>query len=339
MDSMERVMAALACRPYDRVPVFPQVGDHAGKLCGYDITEMFDDPDKAVKAHLNALELYQYDVVTIQVETSWPIVEACGGTVTYPPGKAPWITKHPVENAEEIQNLAMPDFQKFQRVANILDGTKKLKETAGVPVAAFVTGPITMGFHLFGYEDAAKVIPKNKKFLSELTKKAAEIICAYARLIKSSGADMIVICEHDAQMVSPMYIKKYSLPNLQEVFQVFEHNVLHMCGNVVKHLEANRDGLKNLAGLRCISVGPEVDMNALRTLVGSSIGVIGNIDHINLIPNAETEEIDRICRKVIEENKDAPGFMLAPGCEITVDTPQENIKAFVDSVKKYGRTG
>ena len=31
MDSRQRVMAALTRQPYDRVPVFPQIGDHAGR--------------------------------------------------------------------------------------------------------------------------------------------------------------------------------------------------------------------------------------------------------------------------------------------------------------------
>ncbi len=339
MDSKERVTAALQRRPYDRVPVFPQIGDHAGRICGYDITEMFDNPAKAVKAHINALNLYQYDVVTLQVETSWPIVEACGGAVTYQTGKAPWIETHPIQSVDEIEALRVPEFKKFKRVANILDGTKDLKETAGVPVAAFVTGPITMGFHLFGYEDAVKVIPKNKDFLPRLTQKAASIIFSYAQLIKDAGADLLVICEHDAQMVSPMYIKKFSLPNLREIFQVFEHNILHMCGNVMKHLESNIEGLKELSGLSSISVGPEVDMQSLRSLLGNTIGVIGNIDHINLIPNSEPQEIDAVCGKVIEENKNAAGFMLAPGCEITVDTPEANIRAFVNAAKKYGVMG
>lgn len=337
MDSKQRVMAALTRQPYDRVPVFPQVGDHAGRLLGYDISEMFNDSEKAVKAHLEALALYRYDVVTIQIETSWPIVEACGGEVTYPAGKSPWITKHPLLGpVEEIADFQIPDFSNCKRVVNLLAGTEKLKAETDVPVAAFVTGPLTMGFHLFGYEDGVKVLAKNKEFLPALTRKASEIIVAYARLVKEAGADLLVICEHDAQMVSPMYIKKFCLPHLPEILQVFDHNILHACGKVTKHFEINAAGLQKLAGLSAVSVGSDVDMAALRTALGGSISVIGNIDHINLIPNANPLEIARVCGQVVKENKNEPGFMLAPGCEITVDTPSENVKAFVEAAKIEG---
>ena len=337
MDSRQRVMAALARQPYDRVPVFPQLGDHAGALLGYDISEMFNDSEKSVKAHLEALALYQYDAVTVQIETSWPIVEACGGEVTYPTGKSPWITKHPLLGpVEEIPDFPIPDFSKCERVVNLLAGTKKLKAETDVPVVAFVTGPLTMGFHLFGYEDGVKIIAKNKEFMPILTSKATEIIVAYARLIKEAGADLLVICEHDAQMVSPMYIKKFCLPHLPKILQVFEYNILHACGKVMKHFEVNAAGLQKLTGLNAVSVGADVDMAGLRALLGDSISVIGNIDHINLIPNAEPAEIARVCGQVVKENKDVPGFMLAPGCEITVDTPSANIKAFVDAAKTEG---
>ena len=307
------------------------------ELLGYDICEMFDDSEKAVKAHLEALALYQYDVVATQIETSWPIVEACGGEVTYPAGKSPWITKHPLLGpVEEIPDFPIPDFSKCKRVVNLLTGIEKLKAQTDVPVAAFVTGPLTMGFHLYGYEDGVKVIAKNKEFLPALTKKATEIIVAYARLVKEAGADLLVICEHDAQMVSPMYIKKFCLPNLPAILQIFEHNILHACGNVMKHFEVNASGLQQLTGLSAVSVGSDVDMAVLRTALGDSISVLGNIDHINLIPNADPAEIARVCGQVVRENKNVPGYMLAPGCEITVDTPSDNIKAFVDAAKIEG---
>jgi uroporphyrinogen decarboxylase len=130
--------------------------------------------------------------------------------------------------------------------------------------------------------------------------------------------------------------KKFCVPNLQPVLEVFNYNMLHMCGLVNKQLEMNIEEIKALSGLSAVSVGPEIDMQALRTLLGNSIGVVGNIDHINVLPNSSPEEIDALCKKVIEENKHSPGFMLAPGCEITVDTSKENVKAFVDAARKYG---
>ena len=100
MDSFERVYAALEGRQVDRPPVLPQIGDHAGIINNLTYDIMYKDAQKAANAHLKALDLYGYDITTIQVEPSWPVAEACGATVNYPPDKNPWIIK-PVLNSED----------------------------------------------------------------------------------------------------------------------------------------------------------------------------------------------------------------------------------------------
>ena len=99
MDSFDRVFAALEKQSVDRPPVFPQIGDHAGIIHGLTYNIMYEDAAKAAEAHLKALDLYGYDIATIQVEPSWPVAEACGAQVAYPPDKNPWITNYLVERA------------------------------------------------------------------------------------------------------------------------------------------------------------------------------------------------------------------------------------------------
>ena len=65
MNSKERVETVLNLGIPDRVPVFPQIGDHAGIIAGLTYDIMYQDAEKAANSHLAALELYGYDVVTI----------------------------------------------------------------------------------------------------------------------------------------------------------------------------------------------------------------------------------------------------------------------------------
>ncbi|GAB4450121.1 MAG: hypothetical protein Fur0044_45690 [Anaerolineae bacterium] len=62
MDAFERVYAALEGKPVDRPPVFPQIGDHAGILAGLTYNVMYEDAEKAAQAHLDAQELYGYEL-------------------------------------------------------------------------------------------------------------------------------------------------------------------------------------------------------------------------------------------------------------------------------------
>ena len=105
MNSTERVVTVLNLGVPDRVPVFAQIGDHAGIISGLTYDVMYHDAEKAAKSHLNALERYGYDVVSIQVEPSWPVAEACGAEVYYPPDKCPWITNSPVKDIGTLRRF------------------------------------------------------------------------------------------------------------------------------------------------------------------------------------------------------------------------------------------
>jgi len=66
-----------------------------------------------------------------------------------------------------------------------------------------------------------------------------------------------------------------------------------------------------------------------QALLEGKIGVAGNIDHIDLLPLRRPEEAEAAVHAAIKASGGAPRFMVAPGCEITSDTPVENVKAFV----------
>lgn len=335
MNSFERVYAALEGRPVDRPPVFPQLGDHAGIIRGLPYNVMYEDAQAAAEAHLAAQELYGYDLVSIQVEPSWPVAEACGSGVTYPPDKYPWITDYLLKSEEDLENLHVPDFMATRSTRVMIEGTRILAERATVPVAAFMTGPMTFSLQLMPYTDLIKKVAKGSEFVHALIRKSVVVIRAYGQALKDAGAAVFVICEHDVQMMSPRHVKAYSIDYLPDVLSVYDHNILHICGNVTPHLEANAEPLKKLQRLNTINVGPEVDVAAFQGLLEGMIGVAGNIDHINLLPLGTPADVEAAVHAAIEASGGDPRFWVAPGCEITSDTPVENVKAFVHAATTY----
>jgi uroporphyrinogen-III decarboxylase len=65
------------------------------------------------------------------------------------------------------------------------------------------------------------------------------------------------------------------------------------------------------------------------------IGVAGNIDHIELLPTGTPEAIETAVHAAIKASGGDTRFMVAPGCEITSDTPVDNVKAFVRAAQTY----
>ncbi|MFQ5659923.1 MAG: uroporphyrinogen decarboxylase family protein [Gammaproteobacteria bacterium] len=332
MNSFDRVYNALKGEAVDRPPVFPQIGDHAGILAGFTYDIMYKDAEAAAQSHLDAQARYGYDVITIQVEPSWPVAEACGSGVTYPPKKAPWITDYLVKSKDEIGKLDdIPDFMATLSTRTLIEGTRLLAGKAEVPVVAFITGPLTMSLQLMPYETFIREMVKDHEFSHRLVQRATAVSRAYARKLKEAGATILMICEHDTQMMSPRHTREYSIEYYPELLQDYDYNMVHMCGAVTPHMERNVDAFKTLDRLNMINIGDTVDLNRMRELFEPEIGVAGNIDHIQLLPLKTPEEVTAACQKAIAAagGYEARHFMLAPGCEITADTPPENIEAFV----------
>jgi len=335
MDAFERVYAALEGKTRDRPPVFPQIGDHAGIISGLTYNVMYEDAERAAQAHLDAQERYGYDIVAIQVEPSWPVAEACGATVTYPPNKYPWITDYLVKSEDDIDKVEVPDFMATRSTRVMIEGTRILAERAPVPTAAFMTGPMTFALQLMPYTDVIKRIIKNPAFVHELVDRATEVIAAYGSALKEAGATIFVICEHDVQMMSPKHVKEFSLDYMPRILSIFDYNIMHMCGAIAPHLEASAQYLRELEGLNTINVGPKIDVATTQKLLEGKVGVAGNIDHIDLLPLRTPEEVERSVHAAIDASGADPRFMVAPGCEITTDTPIDNIAAFVEAAKTH----
>ena len=60
--------------------------------------------------------------------------------------------------------------------------------------------------------------------------------------------------------------------------------------------------------------------------------VLGGIDHNGVFRTGTPDEAAEQVLTAVRE-ADLRGLMVAPGCVITVDTPEENIRALVDAVR------
>ena len=335
MDSFERIYAALKGKSVDRPPVFPQIGDHAGIINKLSYNVMYQNAEKAANAHLRALKLYGYDITTIQVEPSWPVAEACGAEVKYSPDKYPWIIKPLLDSEEDLDKLEIPDFMATQSTRVMIEGTDILAKEANAPVAAFMTGPLTFSLQLMPYKILIKLMIKNPEFTHKLVKMSVMIMKEYIKALKEVGATVFVVCEHDFQIIKPEIIREFSLTYLPELFEIYDYNILHMCGKVASHLSLLANDLYRIKKLNTLNIGPFVDITQTQNLLKHKIGVAGNIDHIKLLPFGNPQEIEIAVHKAIESSSGDSRFMVAPGCEITSDTPINNVKALVNAAQTY----
>lgn len=338
MNSYERVVKLFTGEKPDRIAVLPQIGDHAGYKAGLTMDVMYHDAEKTADAHLRAYETYGYDIVAIQVEPSWPVAETCGCEVVYPEDKCPWITKNIINKPGDVDKVKVPDFSAHPATGTILEATAKLREKIGkeVMISGYMTGPLTFSLQLMPYNDFVYSTKKDPPFIEAVVKKSTEIGVAFFQALKDAGAELSVICEHDLQLLSPKMWQEYSLKNLPKQTGITPYNILHTCGNIELQLTKLASEIAGIPNLQFINFSHEVSISKMAEAFGNSIGLCGNIDHIHLLPSATPDKIKEVCKSAIEEGLKAKAFLLGPGCEITIDTPEENVKAFVESARLFG---
>ncbi|MEJ2293626.1 MAG: uroporphyrinogen decarboxylase family protein [Candidatus Lokiarchaeota archaeon] len=337
MDSFDRVFSSLKNQFVDRPPVFPHIGDHAGLLQGLTYDIMYKDAKKAADAHIRTLDLYGYDFIEIQVEPSFSIVEACGAEVLYPKDKNPWIVKHFIQKEEDLEKLEIPDFMETLSTEVMIEGTQILADEGNAPVVAFMTGPLTFSFQLMSYKEIFLNIKRNPDFIHRLVSKSVSVIRAYVGMLKAAGAQVLVICEHDLQMVPPIIMKEFCLDYLPDILKIYDYNIFHLCGKVMPHLNFIAKDLQKLKQINILNIGPNLGINETQRLLNNKIGIAGNIDHKKLLPNGTPDQIENAVKYAIKDSEGDFRFMIAPGCEITSDTPVENVKAFVKAAQTYHR--
>jgi len=185
------------------------------------------------------------------------------------------------------------------------------------------------------FEVLMRKLVKDPNFIHQLIKRSIKIIKEYIYLLKEAGATIFVICEHDTQLLRPAHSKEFSIDYLAEILSVYDYNILHMCGKITPHLNAVAKYLKNFDRLNTLSIGPYVDITKTQDLLDHKIGVAGNIDHVKLLPSGTPKEIEVAVHAAINASGGDPRFLVAPGCEITGDTPIKNVKAFVHAAKTF----
>lgn len=105
--------------------------------------------------------------------------------------------------------------------------------------------------------------------------------------------------------------------------------ILHICGNTNRIIED-----MCATGAQGISVDQSVDLPSIKDRVPSDIVIIGNISPVGTLMTGKAEEVRRETKDLLERMRDVPNYILAPGCDIAVESPIENIESMIDIVKK-----
>lgn len=330
MNSRERVMAAIAFEPVDRIPVCPFVMAFAAKFAGVPYGKYCTDYRLMAKAQTACVEYFGYDIVTADTD-AYREAEACGAQIEFPEDDLPVEQRRALVEKEDLLKLQLPEIQNAPRLADKVAGVKELKKLTGgeIPVLGWVEGPYQSAAIMRGMTEFMMDTMTDRSFTQDLLEFTTQLALEFGLAQVEAGADLIGIGDAVASLISPQAYETDVLPYTRRVVKALQARgakvKYHICGDATHLLPQ----IKQL-GADLVNVDSKVDLAEARSVL-SDICLKGNLDPTAVMLQGTEEKILAEARKCIAVG--GRGYILSPGCELPKNVPHENFKALIKAAK------
>ncbi|MCS6970774.1 MAG: uroporphyrinogen decarboxylase family protein [Planctomycetota bacterium] len=328
------VLDAFARKPVPRAPWVPFVGVHGGKMLGLAADEYLRKPDAIVEALVLARKKYQADglpvVFDLQIEA-----EILGCHLHWAKDVPPSVISHPLAKG---QLADLPAFSVDKgRMPLALEATRKARQALpDTALYGLICGPFTLASHLLGSEIFVQMFDDPER-VQAIIDHCAHIACTCAAAYLAAGADVVAVVDPMTSQVSPKHFKTFVSPYENRIFDAIRaqggRSSLFVCGDATRNLA-------NMLATSCdnVSIDENVSLAKLRELAqaaGKSFG--GNLKLTVVLLLGKPEDVKLDVVRCFDEVGDAPGFVLAPGCDLPYHTPEANLETVAPLLDPYQR--
>ena len=328
MNSSERFLARLKGDPVDRLPTLPIFMVYACDLIGKTYDEYCKNHEVLVAGNMELVKRYGIDVVSC---CSYPFAETadCGAELEYYDHQPPACRHHLLQSPADLADLKKPDPNGGGEMTERLKAIRLFREEVGdeIPIQGWVEGPIAQAADLRGINEVMMETITEPEFVCDLMDWIVGMEIEFALAQIEAGATLIGVGDAAASLVSPKYYAAEVAPREKKIVDAIHQTGakvrLHICGNIQKKY----DTIAGL-GVDLLDIDYPQSVEEVRAGVGPALCVAGNVDPVRGIKDSTPGEV----RAAFAESHEQAGenYVLAAGCEIPPDTPEENVKAMFE---------
>jgi uroporphyrinogen-III decarboxylase len=369
MTPRERIEAAVALQQPDRVPVAPLILQFAGRYGGITGEEYLFDLEKAEAA-------VEKTFYSLGGWDAWPLFNPIQGLaltmrpIRYrfpgrelPPDSGYQVVEQEYMTVEDYDLIASEGYPAFfkrmhRRVypeydpAQLGELRSKLREgqlrnikkwaDRGVPTisGAMIQIPLDDLIQYRSMNELAKDLYRRPDKVLAAIERATPVVAETGkRGVQGSGALGIWLggLRSNSSFLSLKQFEKFVLPSLVTIVNTLVEAGLLVYLHFDQDWTPNLPYLKELPKGKCIlATDGTTDLVKAKEILGDHMCLMGDVPSTLLVLGTP-QEVEEYCRKRIEVVGQGGGFILSSGCELPIDAKPENVKALIDSVKKYGR--
>lgn len=361
----EAVLKVLRGQKADHIPNFSGMGSitlQGIQSLGYRFNEIHVDAQKMAASAASTYRLYGVESAIVPFDMG-VVAESLGAKVKYydkadqsqiiyptmtrkivdraaiaaPEGMSEadaktFLIKETERQIVEHQLQKPADISKAGRIPVVLGALRQLKRDLGseVAIGSWTLGPFTELGQVMDLEVLLKLAVKKPDIVNRHLQFMVDYLTDVINLYVEAGADFITVREMGAtgDILSPRIFKTLVLPHLQTLFGRIKSvpTVLHICGNTNNIIEMMAE-----AGANALSVDQKNNLPETRAKL-QNVVLLGNYKAFGDFCEGTPEQVEALIKQSIDEGADG----VWPGCDIWPVVPDENMKAMMAAMKKYG---
>ena len=294
--------------------------------------EFASDYRVLVESNIRAMEYFDADLVGL-ISDPYRETSAFGAKVSFPDEAVPKCEEIIIKNLDDVIRLKNPDLYQAERTRDRIEGAKYFAELlkGEIPVIGWVEGPLAEACDLAGVGEMLMQMMMDPEFSNILMDKCVVTAKEFARLQILEGCEIIgmgdAICSQIDLGTYDTFVKNRHQEIINYIHECGGKVKLHICGDITHLLPSLKD-----LGMDILDLDWQVDMDQAFDILGPDVIRCGNIDPV-LIQNSSSEQVESMTEEIIKNEK-GKKHIISAGCEITVNTPVENLMAIRKSSNK-----
>lgn len=308
----------------ERSPWVPFVGVHGGKLIGIDAEAYLKSSKNMVDGLSKAVELYRPDGIPVAFDLQIE-AEILGCKLVWSKENPPAVVSHPLLNGIELSSLRLPE-KTDGRIPVVLETTTELrKKYPELGLYGLITGPFTLALHLLGTEIFMNLF-EDTEYVHKLMDFCTNVGIRYSELLLDAGCDVIAVVDPMTSQIDPASFETFVTPYARKIFDFVrlrkKYSSFFVCGHAQQNIEVMCDCHPDN-----ISIDENIPLDFVKEIAlrkGISFGGNLKLTSVLLLGNELDSRKDAVNCLDLGGKK---GFIIAPGCDLPMDTPVANLQA------------
>ncbi len=339
MNGYERIKAALAGKPTDKIPIMLHNFMMAAHEYGVTIEQFRNDPKVIAGAFIKSVETYQYDGILVDIDTV-TLAGALGVKVDFPVNDPARVHDGMLLNIEDVFQLKPVNIENYKYVQVWLEAVRLLKEYFKNEI--YIRGncdqaPFSVATMLRGTQNfMLDLMMAEEHLVFELLNYCNNASVQFIQLMAQTGADMVSNGDSPAgpSMISSDMYEKFAMP-FEKIMVDTAHSLglpytLHICGNTEIILE-----LMLQTGADAFELDYQTDAAKVFNIYHDKATLIGNIDPSGVLALGTPDDVKIKTQQLLETYSGTNRFILNAGCALPPTTPSINIKTMIEVARAF----